>query len=728
MPGVLTVQFDHAQPRISADRLPIVAAGEDWENSNSTGTWVEPITNRVILRPYALTDAWYTTGSGDYAKLAKSDFGLGSDFEDRADQGAKGNWIAKKDSSTAMASPAISTTTYSKNRGFYCSWFSYNSGQRFLQYQCGWQNSGTATSGVRFDFYSDGNVEAFKDNVLIKTGSISGSASGAASENAVFDVVLIPYAHDEILVWSPLRGAGFNVVLEDIDPEDANPTIVAASKFWWLVPNGAVQVQVAPIKFPSSGTVLSRKTALIEPPATGEALANFTYSGWPGGTHAYAISGHQAFVGTQGASAALYEHDGTTAFVPNSSRVKCRIKLTLTTSDQGYTPCVYFAQLVYPQQVGTTDDSEQYDATNYVKSASLSVPDDPRGVTLDLEFRAPETLSGLVASLSDQTNRPMLAKLGSKKLLDGVSGETSTHIALTDGASSCSFAVHDRTKLLENYVFTDRVPLGGMLLTDALQFIVRRAGIDYADMNITSSSFAIPYGSGGDASNLGLSIEPGDNALDWVGRLIETFAADWTWGFRPTASGDEFFALDDAGLGTSPIIKVYETTADAIADGVDPADAPHLLVRRLQRERLEPLANDVRVTGLDARTGRPVQAWKEDAGSKDPTTVPSSRPANWLGYIKRYALIEPGLRSQSAVNWACDTIAARVTEAPEVIQFDSSLLTVGDVAIWRGDPIRVYGRGIYRVMSLHCAFLREVSAVQSRDAQYVAKRIGDEPA
>jgi hypothetical protein len=729
MAGKLTLTIDHAQARISADRLPAVAAGEDWRDILSTTVWIEPVNNRAILRPYALTNAWYTSGTGSYAKMTKSDFGLGSDFEDRADQSAKGNWIAKKAADVDMATPAISSTTYSKNRGFYCAWFSYNTGQKFGQFQCGWNNTGGTSTGVRIDCYSDGAVEVYKDGVFVAAGSISGSSSqtvdGAAAENQVFDMVLIPYSHDELLIWSPMRGAGFSVTFEDIAEDAADPTITSATKFWWIVPTGAVQVQLAPILFPTSGTCLSKKLAFIEPPATSETLANLTSSLWPGGTHAYLAAGRPAYVGTQGASIGLYEWDGTTTFVPNSTRKDCRLKVTLTTDNAGYTPTFYWGMVVYPQQNANTNATESYDASLYVKRATLSVPEDPKGVALDITFRAPDDLDTHVAGIASGLCRPMLAKLGTKYLVDGVTGDVDRTYPLTDGSSEVSLAIHDRLKLLENYVFTDRVPLGGLLLTDALEFLARRSGSTTFDFS--TSTFAIPFGSGGDASDMGMTIEPGDNALDWFARLIETFAADWTWGERPTASGTELFAQSETDLGTTPIITLYETTADAVTDGVAAADIPDLLVRHLRREILEPLANDVRITGLNARTGRPIQAWKEDAASKTPTTLPSSRPANWLGFIKRYALIDPALRTQEAVNWACDTIHTRVSEAPETIEFQSTLLHIADVTLWRGDPLRIYGRGIYRIISFGGEFIREVTSLQSREFTYVAKKVAEEP-
>ena len=97
----LSISFDHAQKRVDDDRISVYAGGADMEVGAGTSVWVDPITKTLMIMPSCLKGSWYTSNSGDYAKLGMSAFGLSStDWEDRQDQHATGPWISRKDSAT----------------------------------------------------------------------------------------------------------------------------------------------------------------------------------------------------------------------------------------------------------------------------------------------------------------------------------------------------------------------------------------------------------------------------------------------------------------------------------------------------------------------------------------------------------------------------------------------------------------------------------------------------
>ena len=134
--------------------------GSVWE-----GTWIDPLTDTLMLRPFALVENWYTSSTGDFSKLGLSDFGGTSEFEERLDQHWAGPWIGNRDS---LVGGAISTvSTWGKNRGFVFSYFSYGSGDSFEQIRCGWSDSGDLSPGVGLSFWTDGSVLVYRDGEIV---------------------------------------------------------------------------------------------------------------------------------------------------------------------------------------------------------------------------------------------------------------------------------------------------------------------------------------------------------------------------------------------------------------------------------------------------------------------------------------------------------------------------------------------------------------------------------
>jgi hypothetical protein len=139
---------------------------------------------------------------------------------------------------------------------------------------------------------------------------------------------------------------------------------------------------------------------------------------------------------------------------------------------------------------------------------------------------------------------------------------------------------------------------------------------------------------------------------------------------------------------------------------------------------MAPIANDVRVTGFDVRRQKPIQAYKVDTASMDPTTMPDSRPANWLGCRRRYAVVDPGITTQAALNAATDLIFSRLSKAPVIAQMESDFLIrdSNGLPLWRGAPIAIHGRGKWRINTFGCDFVRELSSWQWRNGTYTVEQ------
>lgn len=729
MPGNLTVTFDHAQQRIDYVRLTTSAGGMGaggysetggrpvWDGAPFQDCWIDSgITNTIFLRPQHMYPDYWETNTGSYAKLARSAFtlsGAADDWNDPDDMGASGPWIEKANGSSAGT--GITAASYSKNRGFLVG-ARAEGGSEFLAYKFGWNSSASDAAGVAVHLYSSGRVIIYKDGSAVGEGK---ATSSDIHGGTFFYLMLLPCRHRELLVHS-YPESGFSHVFDEILEDDSDPTITGATNFWFEILRGGM-VQIAPVVFPASGHAHSHKLSFAEAPASSEVLDTFDTGTLANGPAQYQAYGHPAYVGTQTAVASLSTWSGS-AFSPNGSDDEHRIKLSLTTSDTGYTPSVYGSMLAYPEGVADTDDSDAFDATASVIACSLSVPDDPSGVAADILLRDPEGLEADVGKLRSLANRPVLLELDDETtpqvLLDGWGGAPEFDDDLpVEAAERLDLVIRDRWKALEHAIYDDLVVYDGVNLAEAIELIVRRAGISAGDLDLSTTSFRLPESNQG--GDWGFSAEPGDTAAQMLDRLMKAFAHDWVYGFRPKSGGTEFFAKTPADLGTTPAATLYSKTADAETAG-DATD----IYTSFQIAKLEPEANDVWVWGQEPGTGRPIASRKQDSLSLAPGTAVASRPDNWVGERRPYAFADPGIISQAVADEACERLFARLSAVRVMAEWRTAkLLKSGDVPLWRGDCVELDGQGTFRITSLGAEFLLEDSETQVRDVTYTGEKV-----
>lgn len=715
--------INHAQRRLAADRLTVVAGGAELNGSIWENTWIDPITHTLMLRPRPLETEWYTESTGDFAKLGFADFTLDSSWEERSGQHWAGPWLAVRDAASNPS--AVSVASYPKNMGLSFSWFSYGAGDTFLQYQLGWNETATSASGVALHFWSDGRVDVFRNGEFIESGKISGAKSREVRRLQVFEVLLIPMRKRELLVVSQ-SGDGFSVVFNDIESDDEDPEITPAGHIWFKCESGATQAQIAPLRFAESGFATSLKTSFLEPPQSGEELVEFANDSWLESPAPYKIYGNPGFSdGEQTAVASLVEWDGASAFVPDGTANEIRVKVELSTTDNRFSPFVTGVQLGYAAIAGITDGESSFDAAENVRAATLSVPDRPSGVALDLEIVHSTELDTLASGDLSSGRAPALLKVGDEFLLDGWSGALDT-TQLAGNLSGGNLEIRDRWVALEDAIFADRIPLDGLPLEQAIRLLVEKSGIDAARITVESTDLKLPYASGEVSGEWGLLIESGDRASDWLKRLMETFAPSWVYGFRPApdGSGEQFFARSPEALGVTPSVTVYGSRAEAIADGVPEEVAWRFVFRSLSQATIEPSANEVRVTGIDPRTGRPLQSVKTDYAAQTVSAMVGTRSPGWSGSIRRFALVDAGLTEQSAIDHACEALFDELTTRKQMVQFESEFLQKsGGVPVWRGDVVHVFGVGDIRIRSFGVHFEFESPLGVCRRAIYVGEKI-----
>jgi hypothetical protein len=699
----LSIALDHAQTRVIRPLLSLAANGlelaGELDGAPFAGTWLDPITHTLMLRPQPLRDAWYTDDTGANAKWSTADFDLGPGWENRYDQSGRGPWMGRVDANAARGGTSLAPM--GANEGLWLAWFAYGSGERYEAVRVGWSATGDLTAGTGLVFWSDGTTEVWRDGRAVHYGRISGARAGDVRTGQVFQVMLIPMRGEELLVYA-LAGNGFSYVLSEGDAEPVTP----AGPVWFQVPHGAVQVQLAPLRFATSGFAYTVRQQLSEPPQIGETPMPFDHDGWPGDGLPYRLFG----AGPDTVDVSLADEDGN-PWAPDGVTARVRLRMDFASPSPLVTPMVRGVSLAYAAQNDSTL-AATLDVTGEALGAALSVPDDPRRVSFDWTARDPAAWEAQTGRRLSTTHRPVRVNLGSTLLLDGVQTEYGEHFTPFAGADRAQIAASDAWARLSEATFAEPCALDGLTLTEALEFLLDAGGWSGPRV-ISSTLFRLPNDG---AARWPALIERGDTATDWIARLLETYAADWWWGFRPRASGEpEWFALAPEDLPTTPVLTLAEARE---------GEAATLVYRAFQQRWIEPDANEVQVTGWDPVREQILQAGQRDAASQDPTLAPEQRPLNWLGTRRRYALIDPVLSSTSAVEEAARRLFRRMSRPRQMCEFRSDLLLALDGRpLWRGDVVELEGRGWWRIRAFGCTFTREEPDSHWRDALYTAEAV-----
>jgi hypothetical protein len=750
IPLPVTIEFDHAQLRLAKDRLAILAQGSyegtngrvcGWHPTLWSTIWADPITFTLMLRPYQLTYDWHTTGTGNYARLAKSafTFATSSKWTEASRDCSGDTWLVADACTNEWA---LTTSTWDKNRGWFLSWQCSNTGtDRFEELNFGWNSSASGAAGPSVRVWSDGQVEVWKDGAYLGSGSVGGkeTQSGTPGQTGANDaggwmvLFAIPMRKREILFYSPSTGGGFVWVFNDIAEDDADPTITPATKFWFMRPSGSATIQVCPLTFPASGYACSQACYFAYPPEIGRA------EGTP--TLYYDGAGY----GTQTVAGTMVKTDGSTAFAPDGITQAVLAKLALSQTGNS-TPFVYGALMGYTPEFAYTDSSEQTsipleasETDCVAQNISLSVTERPGDARFSFTVR--NWRASAIASIDAQSNRPVLIKVGDQILMDG-RAEAPRHTGnANDVLDTLEFEVRDAWASFENYKFNEPVPLDGSTLKSALEFILQTVGFDTDLVDIEDPGYTIPKVSGKCAGEWNTLIEAGDSAADWIERLFESYAGNWFYDIVPTAEGPKFIARSPAGMEQTPSLTLYKTRAEADAwftgSGYTAQEAmlygSTLTVDSWKSHPIAPECNEVRVTGQDPRTGKPLQGYARDEDSIDPTAPPSMRPSNWRGELLRYGLGEPSLTDQASVNKCVELLGPRLTSVRYMAEWGGKMLFETDGApVWKGGCLTVTDEGDYRITALSVDFVKETSLGGTegnkflwRPARYMAERIDD---
>lgn len=737
--------LDHAQWRVKNDRLCSVVSGayepdferkksvhgwdERWGTVDGNGdllTWVDPVTNTLMLRPAPGLKAWQTTGTGIYARLQKSDFTLANPSK----------WINHNlrfatdhilHGVNLTNEGGVTTSAWEKNRGFFLSFLVYSTGTERSEVHCGWNSLASGATGVSLRIFSDGDVEVWKHGALIETGNV-GPKDGekAKADGKWFDLFLIPFRKRELLVYSSL-GGGFSVVFEDIDEGDPDPTITAATNFWFYIPGSArtMSLQIAPIRYPSGDTYrASIVSTFQEAPGSAETPELTIYSDAPG------------YGGTRLASSLVTEADPTVLFVPDNVTRDFRHRIVFT-GDGEATDFVYGHQAEFPSVRDQTDDSESVVLDEYALDAGISFCEGSAAAEVSLTLKSPDAIEAAGGgSIKEQINRPFEVKYGEVQIMDCRTLPIRYIEAHGDENRRVTLEARDFRERLESYRFQDPTPLDGLTLRDAIEMIVRAPGLlpEDLDLDPECDTFELPSAGRGSSGDWSVEIQPGDTPAYWLDRIQDSYCGTWFHSIVPGPEHPLLTFKSPEEMGDDAALTLYLTDEDAIAEGLTEEERRFFVIRKWCESSLRPECNDIHILGMDPRTRRPISVHYPDLASQDPSLAPSSRPDNWYGEIIRYGYRDLYLSSLESCQRAAELLYRRLTKRRYMADFTCECLIDPDtnLPMWKGGVVEVFGLGKWRLTTGKLGpWKREPTEAVDfvwRESVYTAEKLRDDVA
>lgn len=756
LPVVLTL--DHAQPRIYKERQQTTISGgvrgeggdylSQWQGLLSEDVLIDPITFRTILMPAFFHEDWKTSGIEPYARLRKTDYvdefgaALGSDWREDTVLHSSDYYLLSQSATPGLV---MTSDTWEQNRGFAVSLFQFTTGTDEREiFQCGWGELGdTLNSALSYRIFSSGRAEVWRYGEINGEGSIAGTKNDRGPSSRGQDLgprfiglFFLPWCIRDVLLLTT-AGGGFNHTLTDI-PEDATPeeAIItpADSRFWWYTPSGTAKVQAAPAWFLEEGFAVGVKSIFYRAPDVGR-TEDFTL---------YEDLTTQPGLNASTGSLVAYD-DIDVPFVPDGTEKRCRVRVDLSGDGIG-TPVLHAASAEYVCESEDTNDSEQLEVLDYCTALNLDVQDGVAGNRVTVDFmKTTELEDAGAAGLLETDCRPIKFEIGAFFVVDGIGSAPKFADAIEDAVRKVSFEVRDFTRQMEEYEYSDNVPLDGLEIADIHRKIAKDAGIPEERVNVSPAAYTIPLAGSQSKGDWNTQIQPADTALDWQTRIHETYSGRSFFGVVPVDSGaPELQLILEGDLETEPDITLYDNDDEAYAalvlEGYSASEAARLRFTRVYRSwdshPIPCLANQIWVTGQDPRTRRPIVAVRDDLESQDPTVPPSMRVRNWVGGLRKYGLIDPTLTTDEAVEGVADLLEPRLTKAPIAGEFTCELLLrpASTQVIWKSRVVRLYRSGEFadwRIQSFGASHVKEPQPDLGdlwrwRPARYLVTKIEDE--
>ncbi|MFN7171993.1 MAG: hypothetical protein ACK4P3_04315 [Fimbriimonadaceae bacterium] len=679
--------INHSQPRPAGIGTSALFCGGDWGPDDSRwpsptfrdGIFQDPFTGTLMLAPLALEPAWYQNFSGEYSRMRLTDLqGNGGDvlapgwFEHRI-LDAGDVWLTRRTGAQQVETVAH----WEPNQPFFLSWFSFGrTAEEFRAMECGWEGEG---SKVALRFWNSGRCEVWVNDVLEGEYSVSGSSVPRLGDALNTWACLIPYRDRELLVLTS-RGGGFSHGFTEGFSE------VPAGKFGFLVPEGSTSVQLAPLRFRTKGFLISHPRVLPRVPLESR---EFVSQIWSDGDGDVAVK--------------LLEADSLEEFVADGEADEVRLRLEMN-SDGDRTPFVHAVRTSFTEEIEMT------------AASPLSVGGQLREVRLEVDekgCRLRAVLGELPEGLGLHT--PLRLEVDSVVWFEGLVDS----LVFEDGQWVASAA--DRSLLASETVLLDAVPIDGLLLSEAIQELLGRAGIPLEDIEIGGEPVQLPFGSRIAQAEFLAGIDAGATVLPSMNGLLERFAPRWWHGWRPAALGWKWY-FGEPVAPEDPYVRLFEESGEEAAAyrteafGEDPPETVKSLVWSLERNETAAAANEVWVLGRED-LGAAVRQRPEFL---DASLLPSERGAGWTGYPKTLVVQHEGLTESEDLSRFADVMCEREAAPREltIVKCWAQQHPGTGLPLWRGDVVQLPDESLQRVLSFSLRFRFEADGFLMREATY----------
>lgn len=737
---MVEVLLDVEQQRLTRSALVAEGDGSRWDTATALRTVVSE-DGMVFVEPYQLTPEWDTTTTTNYARWSRSDYRkvgggtLSSSQWVENHRGLSGNIFLE---SMGVDEAVYSNASWPINRGFFLSFYvPEGAGDNNVLLEFGWGETGTNGS-VMVRVWGSGRIDVLKRASGAWALSGTYQADGAAGKRVgwkskkggLVSMMLLPCAARDLLIststWGEIRHS-----FPDLSADVVN-TITPAGRVWWHWRQQKASVQCSELRFPTaSGSLWTQVDELREAPPLLSTLSGNVYFTRPTASDT-----------ATSAVCQLMEGDSPgTVFVPNGSRVRCRVLVQLVATAQ-YTPFVFAAYIRVNVATGLTP-AEDTDLSPNVIGFSLSVPDS-ESATGSLEVRHEDASPD---NWVRQSFRPVRLSIDDsaetlRPILWGQTQPPKFREAQREVAGSfrrLTLPYADAWELIADVIFEeDGYPYDGWPVINAIDDLLTIAGwpTDPLHRNLTTSSARLDYNfplvERGKQSGPNWSWKPqaGDSVGQWIKKIYDTFLPTWLMGINPGTDNPIFYLLSPADIGTTAVANIF------LHKGASPTG--RIPCYDFTEETLPAEATSITVWGFNPSTKTLLRARWADGDLSDPTLDSVDRPTGWRGGVSPYVMLQPKLTTPQTVGLARNQLAAKIGveqrlaewECPLLFKADHTPLWRGDcVAIWPGDGGLAAGDpegGIYRVRSLSLSWRRDAMGAEGvRRVRYTGERVGN---
>lgn len=704
----LIVEFDVPEPRIDVQRFVVAADGTSWDLPQCSDTiYLDPATNTAMLAPLCFRPNWSNTFTGDYVRAKKVDYTLASPslWVENQPRGLGDVFLE----GLSVGAVATLTESLSPNQPMFLSAYieGVSTTDGYFVLECGW-NRGAANE-LTLRLMTNGDIEVVKGSAVVgrynrKEPHYKNNHAASTNKSLPGKFVsfaLIPCRRRELLIVTDW-GQSFSHAFDDLDADVDTNEVTPPGQFYWYVPVGKPSVQLAKLKFETSGDVIGSPVTFRTPPPTGT-----TFSGRDAKDR---VGLHTASIG---AAFSLVRED-LSAYTPDGVIDTARIKVALTGDGTG--SYGIYASDAYSDPTTTTTVDDAVDVTTALESLSLSV-DEAGRCSVRMTARKKNLEDAGVNRPHILAGRPFRVALGTAPdeidVVRGTLKAPSIEYLKGDATTGhdwalLSFEGQDRSAIMEQ-VELRTTPYDGVALSTALLDLLTLSGFGGETYAIADTGYTLPYSPAVSTGEWSLMPERGDSPGQWIDKLRQEYAATFITGWVPTATGYAWWFVDPQEASADPIVTLYPFTSDAVSEGGASASFAHARIYKDLDEHYEtPEANQIVIVGQDPKTRLLISATYNDEASQDAGLAVADRPENWLGWVQTVTHSDPSLTTQAAVGRAGLTLHQRLTPGRHLVEWESEVL-VDDATnrpLWLLDTVRLMEpdgtttKGDYRIIAI----------------------------